>query len=325
MSKKTIGSIVSAIVLFAGVAAGTSAQAQTPVRVANFPNSFVLPMYHALDKGYFKENGLDVDILSYQTGPAVVSAVVSGGADIAWSASIPPIQARANGVPVQLFLTAAQERVPDHATLWLVGTGKAQVKSVADLKEKTIMINANGGGCELALREHLAGAGLKWEDIKRIVVPFPEMQAALELGKADVGCAIEPFYHAILANKAIAAYTVASGIFTKTPEPTLSNGFFAREDWLKAHQGTAIKFEQAYTRARKELEANRDLQIKLATKVLGITESLARDVDLIGWRQDSYVTTGAVAPIIEAMRQHGQIKTAVSAASVVNTLDHKQK
>lgn len=315
--------LVAMLAAFGAATCSFAAAAQSvKIRVANFPNSFVLPMFYASEKGYFKNEGVDVEIMPYQTGPSVVSAVTSGEADIAWSASIPPIQARANGVPVKFFLTGAQE-VPEHPTLWLLATGKSGLKSIADLKGKTVMINANGGGCEISLRTNLAKAGLQWTDVKRLVVPFPQMQAALELGKADAACAIEPFFHSILATPAIGAKVLAAGLLAESNAPVLSNGFFAREDWLKKNADAATRFLRAYALARKDLEANRDLQNALATKVLGISPELAATVDLIGWTRENNVLEETVKPMIDAMFEAKQIKAEVAPADVVETLPVK--
>ena len=77
------------------------------------------------------------------------------------------------------------------------GVGQFGHCQFADVKGKTIMINAFGTAGELAFRERLQMAGMSWDDVKKVVVPFPQMPAALELGHADIVVTIHPMYAAI--------------------------------------------------------------------------------------------------------------------------------
>jgi len=81
-------------------AAGTAT-----LRIANFQNANVLPLFYGIDKGYFAAAGLDVQIVKVPDGAASVAAVASGQADIGWSATAVPMFARANGVPVKVRQT----------------------------------------------------------------------------------------------------------------------------------------------------------------------------------------------------------------------------
>jgi NitT/TauT family transport system substrate-binding protein len=294
----------------------------TKIRVGNFSNIFVLPLFNGIEKGYFKEADLDVEIIPYQTGPGVVSAVAGGEVDVAWSAAIPPILARSRGIPVKIFMNVAAESQPDHLTQWIVATAKSGISSMKDIKGKTVIINANGGGCELALRDRLSAEGLDWNDIKRVVVPFPQMQAALELGNADAVCTIDPFYTSIMHSKEIGAKVIAPGVFSNTPVPLVSNNFFALETWLKANREAAIRFGKAYEKSKENLETDSNRRVALAVKYLGLAPDLAAKVDLSSWRDAPVVTLEAVKPTIDAMLKGGLLKMPMAAEQVVETLPY---
>jgi len=307
--------------LILGVMSGSAALADTHLKVANFPNLTVLPLYQAQDKGYFKAEGLDVEILPLQTGPAAVSAVAAGQADIAWAAPSPPIQARANGVPVKIFLTAGQELLPDHAATYLVATAKSGVQTLADLKGKTVLINANGSACELMFRERLQQVGLSWNDVRHIAVPFPQMPAALELGNADAACTIDIAQFAINRTPAIGGRIISAGILPPTPQPTLSSGYFALESWLAANRESALKFARAYRRAEADIQANPSLAPALAVKFAGLNADYADQVTL-SWRQVQTVTPESLQPVIDAMAKSGQIRSAFPASEIAETLNY---
>jgi NitT/TauT family transport system substrate-binding protein len=321
MKRPSIGGL-ACLVVVSMCTTYVHAQSVTKIRVGNFSNIFVLPLLNGIEKGYFKEADLDVEIIPYQTGPGVVSAVAGGEVDVAWSAAIPPILARSRGIPVKIFLNVAAESQPDHLTQWIVATAKSGISSMKDIKGKTVIINANGGGCELALRDRLSAEGLDWNDIKRVVVPFPQMQAALELGNADAVCTIDPFYTSIMHSKEIGAKVIAPGVFSKTPVPLVSNNFFALEAWLKANREAAIRFGKAYEKSKKDLETDSNRRVALAVKYLGLAPDLAAKVDLSSWRDTPVVTLDAVKSTIDAMLKGGLLKTPMATEQVVETLPY---
>ena len=62
----------------------TTAQAQqlTKLRITNFTNIVVTPIFYGMEKGWYKEAGLDIEIVKVATGAASVSAVAANQADI---------------------------------------------------------------------------------------------------------------------------------------------------------------------------------------------------------------------------------------------------
>ena len=74
-------------------------------------------------------------------------------------------------------------------------------------------MNAAGASCEVQLRAYLMDAGVPWDSIRVLILPFPQMPAALQLGNADVACTIEPFHSAILLSPQIEGRTVIEGTY----------------------------------------------------------------------------------------------------------------
>lgn len=290
------------------------------VRVANLAhNSTVLALYHGLDKGYFKDEGLDVEVITVPTGPATVSALVSGAADVSWAAATVGLFAHARGIPVKLFLTTNQEYPPDHWTVWVVATGRSGVKSVKDLKGKTVMINANGTAGELAFRDRLVSVGLHWDDVKHVVVPFPQMLAALELGRADAAATFDAVQHPIMASKQIAARIIGYGTLAKTSAPTTSSAYFALGDWLAKNRDAAIRFGRAYDRGNKEILADAKLRIDLIVKAIGVDPQLAALSTTPEYKTPA-VEPGAVAPVLDALVRCRMLEKPYPIGDVVETL-----
>jgi ABC-type nitrate/sulfonate/bicarbonate transport system substrate-binding protein len=310
-----------ALVLSVAIPPGSAgAQQLTPLRVTNFQNTVVLGLYHGIDKGYFKDAGLDLELVRVATGAAAVSAVASGQADIGWAATTVPIFARSNGVKVKAFMTADQEGPPDHYGTFIDASAKSGISSFADLKGKTVMINAFGTAGELAIRDRLQKAGLSWDDVKKVTVPFPQMQAALELGNADVAVTIQPMHASIMANKAIDAKVLDVGTLSDSRnKAATASVYFASDDWLAKNEKTALAFGRAFVRAQKEVHDDPKLRLELVMKIAGMDEATAKTVPE-AWFETLAITREAATPAYDTLIRTGMMTKSFPVEDVIATL-----
>ena len=80
--RKVIGAAaVGAALALAGAAPRVRAQSGPKIRIGYWPIAAGLPFYVAIEKGYFKEAGLDVEALKFAGAQQVMEAVLSGRAD----------------------------------------------------------------------------------------------------------------------------------------------------------------------------------------------------------------------------------------------------
>jgi ABC-type nitrate/sulfonate/bicarbonate transport system substrate-binding protein len=302
--------------------ASITAQAQelTKLRITNFTNIVVGPIFYGVEKGWFKEAGIDIEIVKVATGAASVSAVAANQADIGWAAATVPMFARSQGVPVKIFMTADQEGPPDHFGTHFDATAKSGINTFADVKGKTVMINAFGTAGELAIRERLMDAGVSWDDVKKVVVPFPQMPAALELGNADVAVTIYPMQAAIMANKAIGAKLLGRGnIMASSKQVVTASCYFATDTWLAKNQKAALAFGRVYARAQKEIDADPKMRLGLWMKLSGMKKEVAETIPA-PWFQSLPVTKETVGPIYDALLRTGMMAKSFPLEDMVATL-----
>lgn len=316
------GALIAAAAMFAVLfATAAGAKELTTLRVANFRNAVVLPLYDGIEKGYFKDAGLDVQIVRVATGAASVSAVASGQADIGWAAVAVPMFARAKGVPVKIFMIANEDGPPDHYDLSIIASGRSGITGFAQMKGKTVMINAFGTATEMAIRERLQKAGVSWDEVKKVVVPFPQMPAALELGNADVAVTIYPMVAQIMADKTTAARLLDHGVLTESrTRPIAVSSYFATDSWLAKNRETALAFGRAYRRAAAEVQASAALRTELLVKLLGMKPAMAKVVPDLTWFHDLAVEKAAVAPNYDVLVSTGMMKKAFPVDDVIATL-----
>jgi NitT/TauT family transport system substrate-binding protein len=312
--------LLAAALVLSATGLPLQAQQLTPLRVTNFQNTVVLGLYHGIDKGYFKEAGLDVELVRVATGAAAVSAVASNQADVGWAATTVPIFARSNGVKVKAFMTADQEGPPDHYGTFIDASAKSGIGSFADLKGKTVMINAFGTAGELAIRDRLQKAGLSWDDVKKVTVPFPQMQAALELGNADVAVTIQPMHASIMANKAIGAKVLDVGTLSDSrTKAVTASVYFASDEWLAKNEKAALAFGRAFLRAQKEVHADPKLRLELVMKIAGMDEATAKTVPE-AWFETLAITREAATPAYDTLIRTGMMTKSFPVEDVIATL-----
>jgi NitT/TauT family transport system substrate-binding protein len=157
---------------------------QTRIAVTN-PNMSFLPSGVALKKGFFKDEGLEVEIIRMNV-PTIITALVTG--DIGYTLLFGSVVRGAlRGMPLRALASLL-----DGSTHALVA--KPEYKSGKELKGKTVGIGNFGGTDEVAGRMMLKSFGLDTEkDLKFIALgPDRARLAALKEGLVDVAVIAPP-------------------------------------------------------------------------------------------------------------------------------------
>ena len=214
------GAFAALIAIATCLAAPSSADAQQKIRFAYLKSTTLIPFFFAEKKGYFKAEGLDIELVAVPGGPAVAAAIAGGSADMGYAAPTPIAIARQSGQLYRFFVGMEREDF-SKGELWgtILASEKSGIKSIKDLVGRKVMLGPPGGLCELAVRDWLGKAGLKWEQIQALHNPFPQMQAALDVGNTDAACIIEPFTTGVQAS-AVKPVTLAKGYLAENPQRT---------------------------------------------------------------------------------------------------------
>lgn len=128
------------------------------VKVAEVAHSvFYAPQYVALEKGFFKDEGLNVELILTPGADKVTAAVLAGDADIGFSGSEATIYVY-NGGERDYLKTFAQLTQKDGS--FIVSRKKIDNFKLEDLKGKTIIGGRAGGMPEMTLEWTLKQAGI---------------------------------------------------------------------------------------------------------------------------------------------------------------------
>jgi len=152
-------------------AAGAFAQAlekqKVTLAVGGKTLFYYLPLTIAERKGYFKDEGLDVQIVDFPGGAKSLEALIGGSADVVSGAYEHTINMQARGQPIVAI--ALQGRY--NGIVLAVNKSKAaQVKSVKDLKGMKVGVTAPGSSTNMMVSSLLAKSGLRPDDVSFIGV-----------------------------------------------------------------------------------------------------------------------------------------------------------
>lgn len=181
---------ISRLALLAAVlVAGTPglAQAQKLVIGQGFLNTNALPLWIALDQGYFKRHGVDVELTFIRGGGRVIAALLAGEvrfATVAVTQVVGPVTAGADPVVILSFVN----KMP------YVFIAAGHIRSPADLKGKKIGVATFGGAAYVASHMVLRQFNLdpKRDQITLIQIGTePERLAALLAGSIDAAMMAE--------------------------------------------------------------------------------------------------------------------------------------
>jgi NitT/TauT family transport system substrate-binding protein len=160
------------------------------IAVGGKASFYYLPLTLAEQLGYFKAEGLEVEISDFAGGARALQAVVGGSADVVSGAYEHTINLQSKSQFFRAFVM--QGRAPQIAMGVSIKT-MPLYKSVADLKGKRIGVTAPGSSTNMVANLVLSRAGLKASDVSYIGVGTAAgALAALRSGQIDAICNIDP-------------------------------------------------------------------------------------------------------------------------------------
>jgi ABC-type nitrate/sulfonate/bicarbonate transport system substrate-binding protein len=184
-------SLVSLVLVFGG-----PASADDTVKVGVFQSISDAGIYVAIEKGYFAEQGLKVDVQNIDSSSTVTTALVSGDIDVSGGSPAASIyNAVRQGLPIQIVADKGST-LPGHGYFaFMVRKALAdRIKTPADLRGHILAATGYFAGAsnEVTIHHLLAPAGVRENEVNIVAMSFPDIVAGLGTGAIDVAALIEP-------------------------------------------------------------------------------------------------------------------------------------
>lgn len=269
--------------------------------------SFVAPQV-AYVKNYFREEGIDAEIIRIATNVGIVAVTTK---EIGYTTAVgAALRSGVRGLPIKVA-TYFNGR-PLHVLV-----ARRELKTVAELRGKTIGFAGYGDSTEFMLRAILQKANL---DMEKDAQPFGvsgsgQRLGALLAGKLDAAILPPPFNFEA-ESKGFVRLAAVADVFE-----TSVSGLALHNDTLKEKPAQVKKMLRALMKAQNHIRANKTDSVRAIADWLKLEPAIAQasyDIYVKGMSANGMVGERVLEADIERARKDLQIKEAVPVARVVD-------
>ena len=166
------------------------------IKVGYMPLVSVNPVFIAYEKGYFADEGLEVELESFQSSTYMMPLLATGDLDLGFGQTgTDLINAIHQGLDIRVVSPAAAYEKGYVSQKFLVRKDlyeSGEITEPADLKEAVIATIVERGLIEFLTASILEMGGLTIEDIQFVTMPFSDMNVALANNAIDAAMLPEP-------------------------------------------------------------------------------------------------------------------------------------
>ncbi len=267
------------------------------IGVGGQPLLAYLPTTLGKQLGCYDKNGINAEIQDLQAGSKALQAMIGGSTDVTSGYYDHTVQMAAKNQPVTAFVNMLR-----YPALVLAVAPKAagEIKTVADLKGKSVGVTAPGSSTDFFLKHMLSKEGLPADAAAvQAIGADATAVAAMEQGQVDAAVLLDPAFSQLQAragNMTILADTrTKEGVQKVYGTDTYPAAvFYAKQDWIKDNQETTRKLAASVRCALDFIQANdaEAIAAKMPPQFAGEDRDLY--VKAIGALKDAYNPTGTI-------------------------------
>jgi NitT/TauT family transport system substrate-binding protein len=253
------------------------------LKVGVIPIADVAPLYLGMKKGFFEQEKLTIKPQLAEGGAAITPAVVSGDFQIGFSNTISLLIAASQDLPVEIISQGVLGgKTEEEAWADLLVLKDGPIKEPQDLEGKTIAVNTLKNICEVTIKASLEEEGVAVDKLEFAEVPFPDMNAALEAGRVDGACVVEPF---VSQGKAGAARGIDPFYVRTAPDLTVAT-YFTSTQYAEQNADVVDRFVRAMNKSLTYAQSHPDEVRQVLLDYTEIPPEAAEQITLPIWRPD---------------------------------------
>lgn len=233
-----------------------SRRQRVTVQIDGAATPYYAPLYVAQQKGYFADEGLDVEFY-YASAAEITKNVAAGNVTFGFPNADTVVMGRANDVPVKIIHTTYQAGLG--SVIFKKGSG---IERPQDLKGKTVAITSYGSPNYTQLQVILKQAGLSTSDVNIKIVGTGAIVNALATDQVDAIC------FSMLRTYDLKAQGVDVSEFRSDDYmPTQGNVVVTSDEFLEQHRDVCERFVRALDRSLAWLiDGHLDEGLQIAVK-----------------------------------------------------------
>ncbi|QQO10559.1 ABC transporter substrate-binding protein [Breznakiella homolactica] len=226
---------------------GAGGTKKVTIQIEGSAVPYYTPIFTAIDRGYFAEEGLEVEYL-FGNAADIAKNVSVGNVEFGFPNGEPIITAKSQGIPVMVVHSTLQHGLG--STIFLKDSG---IRTPADLKGKKIAVTSFGSSNYVQLQVLLEKNGMSLKDVTVEIVGTEAIVPALVNKRVDAICfsMLRTFE---LQYQGIDVAEFRSDEFL----PSFGNVLVTGKDYLEKNRETVQKFVRALNKSMEFIAASKD-------------------------------------------------------------------
>jgi NitT/TauT family transport system substrate-binding protein len=254
LSRASVLRVLGACTFVAGGRTALLAQTPAVVRVGTGITEGSAQLFYALDQGFFKKNGIDVQMTILRSGGPAMEGVAAGHLDIGTGKSVSLGSAMLRGIPF-VVIAPGQMWYAGSPSSAIVVPIDSPIKSAKDLAGKTVAVISLRNVGELAYDAYLDANGVDPASVKFLELPPLQVGEAVVAGRVAAGSLIDPELTNALGTHKVRRLANAYDAIAKQFYLT---AWFATRDWADKNKDVTKRFVDAVIQGGIWGEANRE-------------------------------------------------------------------
>ncbi|MBL5972239.1 MAG: ABC transporter substrate-binding protein [Candidatus Leucobacter sulfamidivorax] len=291
---------------------GTESEAVEPItlNIGFLPIPDVAPIYLGVEKGFFEEEGLTLNIDAALTGQT--QGVVAGTYDFAMANTAATIVAASQGIPIRYVAPGgAEQESADTAMAAVIVAGDSPIEGAKDLEGKRVAVNQLGSIASVTIDELVRQAGGDPSTIQYSELGFPNMGAALDAGEVDAAWVVEPFRS---INELAGKKVVMHNLYEVKPGLLFST-YFTTEAYAQQNPEIVERFVRAVIKSNEYADANPEEARAILSSYLTIDPAIQASLRQLRW--PSEIDRDSIQLLIDLLEGAGTITNAPSVDDLI--------
>jgi NitT/TauT family transport system substrate-binding protein len=315
-----VAACAAALALTAAACGGSSGSSAgggklTTVTLGYVPYADDAALFLAEENGIFRSHGLDVKFVPAANPTAVVASMLSGQEQFGFITTPVLANINAKGTPFKCVssVDGGQPSNPAQDSTALVAAKGSGITSVKDLAGQNIGMVQLTSLNSLAIDVLAKQAGINPASIHQIVMPFPQMPAALSQGRVKAAVIVAPFVNTAIADGATVINHPNQLLFPNATVTCLD----ATGPYISQNPTVVSEFHAAMNQAITYSQAHpSQAKAALPKYMTTLTPQIAQK-QLLSTNWNPVLSASSITAIETYMKEFGQLPRIVPASSMI--------
>lgn len=291
-NKIYLGIGIIAIVIIVAIMMFSNQKGEETIKIGNLPITHGLPLYVAIEKGYFEEAGINVEFVPFETPNQLMDAILNGNLDFTgpgFALGISAIVNERNPEKFKAYAISGDSEGMSGAKFII--PIDSEIESIEDLKGKKVGILAGTIQWQVIAREILEKNGLDMDNDVTIIELSQSLKLqAITSKQVDALLAIEPV-STIAINTGVAKILSENPLRDFITDPFYYGVGIVNTDFMKKNPEITEKIITVLRKTIHEINENPDdyriylkgytpLSDELINKVPSVKFKMCEDINL---------------------------------------------